>query len=75
MVQVWCVQIAASATKEVWAVRATRKSPPDVCTNAAFPTVASGELASIVTVIPLLIRVPLTVGRAGALLGDVGLQP
>jgi hypothetical protein len=76
MVHVWCVQIALRATKELWAVWATKKSPTAVCTNAALPTADNGELASIVSVIPPLTRVPVTVVSAGTLLGDVGLlQP
>jgi hypothetical protein len=45
----------------------------DVCTKAAFPTADSGELESIVSVIPPLTLVPFTVGSDGTLLGDVGL--
>ena len=71
MVQVWCVQMALSATKALCAVWATRKSPMDVFTNAALPTADSGELASMVIVIPPVTRVPFTVGSAGTLLGDV----
>src|ERR1700736_859840 len=75
MVQVWWVQIAARATNVAWAVRATRNSPTADCTSAALPTVDSGEPASIASVIPALTWVPFTVGRGGALVGDIGLQP
>ena len=48
----------------------------DVCTSAALPTADSGELGSIVSVIPPLTLVPFTVGSDGTSLGDVGLpQP
>ena len=56
-----------------WPVWATRKSPIGVCTSAALPTDASGEDESIVSVMPLAVRVPFTVGSDGALLGPVGL--
>jgi hypothetical protein len=55
--------------------RETRKSPIEVCTSAAPPVANSGELVSMATVMAPLTRVPDTIGRAGALLGDVGLPP
>jgi hypothetical protein len=48
MVHVWWVQIALRALKVFCPVRATRKRPSADCTRTAFPTVESGELASIV---------------------------
>jgi hypothetical protein len=73
MAQVACAQIAASATNASWAVRATRKVPPDVTTRAALPTAASGEPASIASVVTPLSRVALTDGsRDETSLGDVG---
>jgi hypothetical protein len=56
------------------AVRDTRKLPDADCTSAAPPTVASGELASTLTVTAPLDTDPFTVGSAGAeLLGLEGL--
>src|SRR5450759_4124510 len=75
MVHVWWVQIALNATNVVGAVCPTRKSPVDVSTSAALPTAESGEPEPIVTVTPPLTRVPVTVGSAATLVGDVALPP
>src|SRR5450759_4745749 len=75
MVHVWWVQIALNATNVVGAVCPTRKSPLDVSTSAALPTAESGELEPIVRVTPPLTRVPVTVGSAATLVGDVALPP
>ena len=70
-----CVQTAVSAVNESWAVRATRKFPLLVCTSAALPTLASGELASTVSVIAPPATLALMVGNSGTELGDVALPP
>src|SRR6185436_7309568 len=57
------------------ALRDTRKLPDDDCTSADAPTVASGDAASMVTLTAPLATLPLTVGNAGRLLGDVGDPP
>ena len=61
--------------KESCAVRATRKFPLLVCTNAALPMAASGELASTVIVIAPPATLALMVGNSGTELGDVALPP
>ena len=58
--------MAVSATNVSCAVRDTRKFPDDDWTNAAPPTVASGEAASTVTFTVPLLTVPLTVVSDGA---------
>ena len=77
-VQASCVHTAVSAVKVLCAVRATRKDRPDAAINAALPTVASGELASMVSEMVLLTMFELIVASAGRVpppLADVGLLP
>src|SRR4030095_12487567 len=67
---------AVSATHASAAVRETRKLPADDCNSAAPPTLASGELLSIVTLTAPPAVDPVRVGSAGALLlGLEGLPP
>ena len=77
IVQPSCVHVAVRAVNESCAVWATRNVPNGVCTIAAEPTVASGEVASIVTDTTC----PATVAEAAPSWGtegdegDVGLPP
>lgn len=75
MVQASCVQVAVKAAKVVAAVRATRRSPDEVRSNAALPTSTSGDEGPIVTVATPPCRLALTCGSGAPTEGDVGLPP
>ena len=63
------VHVAVSAVNDSCAVRATRKTPPELRTCAAPPTVASGEAESICTTTAPLLALPFTMDNCGTLLG------
>jgi hypothetical protein len=74
-----CVQMAVSTVNPLAPVRETRNARPDAFTSAALPAAASGELASIVSVMVLLTMLLEMVGIPGSVLtlpdDDVGLPP